>query len=221
MKTHLLILLAFTTGYCALTASLANNNTELELRGVCYFQNQWQFSIFNKKTTSSQWIYLNKKFHDILITDYDVDSSIATLSYKGKVLNLKIAKSNDTPIVVLNSAIHTQSVIADINQKVDEFRQGLSQILGTPDTGPRNNKEQQKLEQDVENAVADYRQQLMAATDKNQIPLGNISNDPRYHVTGVRRYNRVNSRIWASDHIEKYGIPDERRELIIDAPSND
>lgn len=177
-------------------------------------------SIKDQQNGSSVWLKVGQTYGVLKLQSFNSVNSTATLSYDGQLFELKISQYDGTPLVVINPEVHTEEILADINQKVEAYRKGLSQILATPDAGPRSSGEQQKLEQDIQNAVANYRQQLMVTTDQQPSPTS-ISDGIERHGLGVRRHNRVNSRIWASDHIEKYGEPDENGELIVDAPVSD
>jgi hypothetical protein len=199
----------------------SNLNQNYTLKGICNIDGTWMLSIKDNPNRQHFWLKVGQRFGDLHLHTFDPDSSTATLLYQEEEFTIALAESDNLPIMVISSRSLTFEQIEQIKKKVESHRQGLNQVLlATPKSGPRSLEARKKIEQDLENAVANYRQRLMSQAEDNSITnevstaakinaatVGTSSNE--VSIIGVKRRNRVNSRIWSSDHIKKHGMPED------------
>jgi len=198
LKTYLLhifiapiVLIATATGNTQLADTFA-------LKGVCKLDQKWMLSVQDNKNGYHLWMYVGQSRGSLKLLSYDSVSGSAQLSYQDQTFSLKLGKPSET--------------LTRIDKKTEAYRQGTQRLLEKPDSGARSQEAQQKLERDLEVSVANYRHRLLTKYIENTTdPIALASNGEagsELRITGGRRRNQVNSRIWASDHIEKHGLPE-------------
>ena len=198
-----------------------NLNQNYTLKGICNIDGTWMLSIKDNPNKQHFWLKVGQRFGDLHLLTFNPDSSTATLLYQQEEFTLALAEMENSPTMVISSRSLTFEQIEQIKKKVESHRQGLNQVLlATPKSGPRSLEARKKIEKDLENAVANYRQRLMSQAEDNFItnevsPVAKINaatagnSSKEVSIIGVKRRNRVNSRIWSSDHITKHGMPEE------------
>jgi hypothetical protein len=179
-----------------------------ELKGVCKLGETWMASVNFKEDDGSFWLKAGQRRGHLQLISYDPETYTAKFTYQDQVFELMIAEADASPIGVLGSTVLSNKEMAEVDRKVEAYRKGLKQILAAPETGPRDREKQLQLEQNLQKSVSDYRRRLVAAYDDNT-PSAEVGESSGQNEIWVRRRNRVNSRIWASDHIEKWGLPQE------------
>lgn len=221
MKPWLILYCLLYVALIAPASGRSNLNQNYTLKGICNIDGAWMLSIKDNPNRQHFWLKVGQRFGDLHLHTFNPDSSTATLLYQEEEFTLALAEKDNSPIMVISSRSLTFEQIEQIKKKVESHRQGLNQVLlATPKSGPRSLETRKKIEQDLENAVANYRQRLMSQAEDNFI-TNEVSTDAKINaaavgtsskevsIIGVKRRNRVNSRIWSSDHIKKHGMPEE------------
>lgn len=219
--------------FCILYATIvtvaaepSNLNQNYSLKGICNIDGTWMLSIKDRANNQHFWLKVGQRYGDLKLSAFNPEDTTATLLLQGYEFYLVLSEKENFPEKVIRSRQLKPDELKHINQQVEKYREELKRVLlATPKSGPRRPETQLMLEQDIENAVANYRQRLMSIPESDQtdeiIASTSSGNSDAPKIIGVKRRNRVNSRIWASDHIEKYGEPDDNGKLIIEAPVSD
>ena len=184
-----------------------------QMKGICKIKGDWMVSLFNTESGNRFWLRTGQSIGALQLTTFDDKTYTAHLSYNDEEFALMFDRPENRPQAVLLSIPQRHDQVAQIEEEVNAHREGLKRILVEPISGPRTSKAQAKLEKDLANMVTNYREQLIADLSRQESnPEATIllsSSEPRHGTVGIKRRNRVNSRIWASDHIEKHGMPEQ------------
>lgn len=186
-------------------------DTRVKLRGLAQLGESYVFSIHDTETKQSKWIESGQTFAGFTITGYDANRFIILGYYNNQLLQLSITESvlfkdflteGEKPLVCSGS---------EIKRLVNDFRN--QELEKLPD---ESEPLFYILKQSAENRIATYENNLLSLNQDNSVrnrasriedkttSLNNKS--PR--IIGQIRQNYVNSRIWASDHIEQFGLPE-------------
>lgn len=193
---------------CATTTELAQHYA---LKGICNLNDEWMLSIKDVRSGHHEWLQAGQSFGSLRLLSYDSESESAQLSYQDKTFSLRLAQNSHEPLSVVRSSTSPNDVLDLINKKAEAYRVDLHKQLIAGDPRVRSHEALRKLEKKLETSVANYKQRLLAEYDRdpnNTDVLTDVqaaNSGPR--ITGGRLRNRVNSRIWASDHIDKHGLP--------------
>lgn len=182
------------------------------LKGICNLEGQWMLSIKDNTNERHLWLRIGQRVGELRLNDYNPETGIATLAYQNHAFDLKLAESSHTPLRVLGSTTVSNDALNQINIKTEKYRQDVRKLLTTLAPESRTPEALAKLERDLEASVANYKQNLLAThNDTNTSELNNrVTADANpLLVTGVKRQNQINSRIWASDHIKIHGLQTE------------
>ena len=220
MKPWLILYCLLYVALIAPASGRSNLNQNYTLKGICNIDGTWMLSIKDNPNRQHFWLKVGQRFGDLHLHTFNPDSSTATLLYKEEEFTLALAEKDNSPIMVISSRSLTFEQIEQIKKKVESHRQGLNQVLlATPKSGLRSLEARKKIEKDLEDAVANYRQRLMSQAEDNfitnevspvaKINASTVGTSKEVSIIGVKRRNRVNSRIWSSDHITKHGMPEE------------
>ncbi|MDQ8193378.1 hypothetical protein QEH59_03010 [Coraliomargarita sp. SDUM461004] len=76
---------------------------EIEFRGVVKFNNNYQFSVFNKTEQKGYWIKENQAEGGISVRSYDADSRTITVNMNGRSERLTLMSVSDAPLPVVSS----------------------------------------------------------------------------------------------------------------------
>ena len=221
MKPWLILYCLLYVALIAPASGRSNLNQNYTLKGICNIDGTWMLSIKDNPKKQHFWLKVGQRYGDLHLYTFNPDSSTATLLYQEEEFTIALAEMDNSPIMVISSRSLTFEQREQVKKKVESHRQGLNQVLlATPKSGPNSLETRKKIEQDLDNAVANYRQKLMSEAEVNSI-TNEVSPDAKINaatvgtsnnevsIIGVKRRNRVNSRIWASDHIIKHGMPEE------------
>lgn len=179
------------------------------MSGICQLQGDWIVSISNAENGRRLWLRIGQSIEGLQFNSFDAETNTATLLYENEEFKLTLHDASDCSQAVARSEPLNQNQHKEIQDRVKEYQAGLQVLLREPADGPRSPKAQAKLKQDLANMVANYRDSLLTElTEQENATESSVSETKRNNISAKRR-NRVNSRIWASDHIEKHGHPIE------------
>jgi|GEM_PF-6498183 len=195
-----------------LTASHAHGTAlkNYQMSGTCQIGNDWIVSIFNTESGHRLWLRTGQSLGTLRFKSFDAATHTATLSYGEEEFRLQLTRPVDSPLDSAKSTAPEHRGLALIEQKVNEYKEGLLLLLADPASGPRTPEAQAKLKQNLANMVTNYRDSLMAEPSGQENAIETSNDSTRRSLIGIKRRNRINSRVWASDHIEKHGVPDQR-----------
>ena len=170
MKPWLILYCLLCVALIATASEHSNLNHNYTLKGICNIDGKWMLSIKDNPNRQHFWLKVGQRFGDLHLHTFDPDSSTATLLYQEEEFTIALAENDNLPIMVISSRSLTFEQIEQIKKKVESHRQGLNQVLlATPKSGPRSLETRKKIEKDLENAVANYRQRLMSQVEDNFI----------------------------------------------------
>jgi hypothetical protein len=213
MKKNALINLTVITTFSLLSTLLkANTDIPIEIRGLVNLNENYMFSVHDIKTNQSKWIRKGQVFKGFKVTDYDSTNFMVVGFYLNSKVRLALAESELE--LIFNSAVMDEEKqntysLAEIDYLVNNFRK--NEFAKLPD---ENEPLFYILKQSAENRIASYKNSLISfnrdelpenvepSIEDKTIPL---NNKPR--IGSQRKMNNVNSRIWASDHVEEFGLP--------------
>lgn len=206
-QTRLLLLLPL---IAVLNLSHGAPSDTYQMHATCQINGKWIVSILNIQNGQRFWLRSGQGIGDLKFHSFDGATHTATLSHLGENFSLKLNQATDSPQNVSTSVPAYTSRYAEVEHKVNLYRKGIMQMLEAPASGPRRPEAQSKLQRDLSNMVANYRASLInESAIKQEESLHSSVSDQDQKIIGIKRKNRVNSRIWASDHIEKHGLPIE------------
>jgi hypothetical protein len=182
---------------------------KFELSGVCKINGRYMVSLSDKNSGSGFWLQEGQSFGELMFNSFDAETKTAAFYAGNHGFELKLRRAEDIAVSVASSLRPNSFELQEIESKVGEYRKNLAPILAAPDSGSRTPEAQAKLEKDMEKMVTNYREQLIARLSAQAESSALQENAQASKVIGIKRRNRVNSRIWASDHIEKWGLPEE------------
>jgi hypothetical protein len=211
MKLHVNLVWISIVCVCFAPSSYAQYTyaERFELAGVCEINGRYMVSLSDKLSGAGFWLHEGQSFGDLKFNSFDANTKTAVFFSGDHSFELKLRRADDVVVSVVSSLQHDRSDLQEIESKVGEYRKGLKILLADPDSGPRPTEAQAKLEKDMANMVTNYRDQLIAGQSEEAESSALQENAQASKVIGIKRRNRVNSRIWASDHIEKHGLPEE------------
>lgn len=180
------------------------------LAGVCEINGRYMVSLSDKLSGAGFWLHEGQSFGDLKFNSFDANTKTAVFFSGDHSFELKLRRADDVVVVsVVSSLQHNHSDLQEIESNVREYSKSLKILLADPDSGPRPPEAQAKLEKEMKKMVTNYREQLIAGLSEQAESSALQENAQPSKVIGIKRRNRVNSRIWASDHIEKHGLPEE------------
>lgn len=162
----------------------------------------------------SEWISEGGVWGNIEFVEYDEESDSVLIRNHGKELRLELAKRSSLKANylqadrALNRATQASPHEREIMSKVDTYRSNEIAKIETLDPRLRN-----RLKKSVERRAFSYEQHLRLkladSSSEQNIENTQVPNESKPLIIGSqRKVNQVNSRIWASDHIEEFGTPD-------------
>lgn len=182
---------------------------KFELAGVCEIDGRYIVSLSDKSSGAGFWLQEGQNFGELMFKSYDANTKTAIFFSGDHSFELKLRRTDDTVVSVASSLRPNRSDVQEIESKVREYSKSLKILLIDPDSGPRPPEAQAKLEKEMKKMVTNYREQLIAGLSEQAESSALQENAQASTRIGIKRRNRVNSRIWASDHIEKHGLPEE------------
>ncbi len=196
-----------------LCVSEASPDIPIKVRGLAKLGGNYIFSIQETATNKSKWIEKNQAFSGFKVIDYDEISLTIKGLYNDQAIMLTLVESELTTIATKTKSggkgkqiVYSQ---VEINQLVHDFKQ--KEFTKLP-----NEKDPlfHILRQSAENRIHSYKNHLLSLNGNNlteniefvtEEKTESSRNKPR--IGSQRKQNSVNSRIWASDHIEEFGLP--------------
>lgn len=211
MKLHLnLVLISIVCAFFAPSSNAQFTYVEkFELAGVCKINGRYMVSLNDKTRGAGFWLQEGQSLGELKFNSFDANTKTAVFSSGNHSFELKLRRAEGVVVSVVSSLHPNRSDLQEIESKVSEYSKGLKLLLADPDSGPRLSHAQAKLDKDIEKMVTNYRNQLIAGLSKEAESSLLQENSQASEVIGIKRRNRVNSRIWASDHIKKHGLPTE------------
>lgn len=201
---HLLCFLLASASHAQFTPA-----EKFELAGVCEIDGSFMVSLSDKVSGAGFWLHEGQSLGELKFNSFDANTKTAVFSSGDHSFELKLRRAEDVGVSVVFSLRPNRSDLQEIESKVSEYSKGLKILLADPESGPRPPEAQAKLEKDMEKMVKNYRDQLIAGQSEQAESSALHENAQASKGIGIKRRNRVNSRIWASDHIEKHGLPEQ------------
>jgi hypothetical protein len=177
------------------------------MSGTCQVGEDWLVSILDTESGHRFWLRTGQSFGALKFKSFDAATHMATLLYGEEEFWLQLARAEDNPLGLATSTASQHGSSGRIEHKVNEYREGLLLLLAEPASGARTPEAQATLKRNLSTLVTNYRASLMAEPSGQDKAIETSSNNSHRRLIGIKRRNRVNSRIWASDHIEKHGVP--------------
>lgn len=179
------------------------------LRGIFEFNNRLQFSVQNQETGQSGWIAQGRDFAGLQLESYDHSMQQAHGSYLGRpvVLDLQTPKYG---LLLWSENAETKDPLPETEQSIAQLQRALYDQLPSED-----NPLHTPMRQSIDNRIASMRASLTDSGTYNQKSPELSSTVIESNIARANlpiRRNRVNSRIWASDHIKIHGQPSELTE---------
>jgi len=212
---YALVLSTATLPLTLASKTLGNNKSQgipYEIRGFCELPNTSLFSIRNLETGGSRWVEIGQQHGTITVMDYNRGTGLFRAVYQESEVFLKL-QTPDIWAKPVNAAFAgTEEILTQ--QKVDSLIDAYSREL--TETLPReSHKLHGAMKIAANNRLNAYKTELQGALERQQsssvkIDTENKGPDPKPSIRNLRETNKVNARIWASDHIREHGEPDER-----------
>lgn len=196
-----------------------------EIRGIVELNRTLRFSVRDQINERTRWLDQNQTYLELTLLGYDPTKQRVIAEYRGAPISLPLVLADNTSIpVVTNLAIPLaidEATEKEIASKVAIYRTSEMEKLSKVNPHLRS-----VMAKSSENRVSIYAESLRAAAlqeARHSTALAKVESpskleaameqDRRKNVRigSLRTRNTVNSRIWASDHIEKFGTPKEAR----------
>jgi hypothetical protein len=204
------VLLCLTGLFVSISQITSAGPEHLSLHGIFEFQNQLHFSLKSKQTGRSGWIAVNKDFEGLRLVTYDSAKRQAYGLYLGEQVTIKLPNPKFHGLIVSMDAEDDPFPI-ETGQSITELQRSLYSQL--PE---KNNPLHGLMKQSIDNRISSLkaslnRSQNTAAEAITEVAANSINEAVRLAAANapIRTRNRVNSRIWASDHIEIHGLSSE------------
>jgi hypothetical protein len=182
----------------------------IEWRGVVDLGNGPCFSLYETGSGSSGWFRLMQSNGRIYVQGYDSQKKRLSLEYLGQKIEVSLHQSDGKPLALpwSQSKYFQPDTLgeAEIAKQVEQFR--IEQYASIPRTTPAL---AQALQRSAENRINAFERGLHnKKTEGNESVSVREVEQPRIiaRLGSQRKKSTVNSRIWASDHIEKHGMPE-------------
>jgi len=198
----------YLVGALTINITLVGSESDFLLRGIFQTAKVVHFSIESHATGRKGWIAANKDFEGLTLESYDSVNRIAHGMRNGVSFELPLLKPEgftNTRLLDLNtdpalSAAEKEAATQAYKRAVYSELPPVNHFLYSP------------MKQAADNRVATYRQALnsqkaLKASADFIVPNPELT-DVATPIPRPRIRNRVNSRIWASDHIEIHGLPE-------------
>ena len=209
LRTHIACLSIGSLCASPMDASVnINEGVPIEIRGIMAYQGQYQFSVYNEQTRASSWVAINQSFAGIQIHAYDPQNMKIHASYGGQEVTLSLARHSQRPNIIQiyreeeleENSLPSISSKAEIPALVAAYEEAQLETLPEA-THPLY----ELLKQTTANRVQSYKGELEASLNpKPEATASELS----ARIRSQRGRNNVNSRPWASDHIELHGAPE-------------
>ncbi|MFL2832375.1 MAG: hypothetical protein ACJ0BK_02030 [Coraliomargaritaceae bacterium] len=110
---------------------------EIEFRGLFKMNDQYQFSLFNKRDQKSYWLKENEAAaQGISVRNYDSGSNSLTVSMSGRTERITLIAANSSPLPVVASV--SPPINTNGNAKQPGLPPGPQNIAKTSNNSPRN-----------------------------------------------------------------------------------
>lgn len=207
LKKHYLALALVILSATSAQQVSANSEGDYILRGVYKTNTKMLFSIESRITGRKGWVPANRTFEGLVLDRYDNHTMVAHGTLNEQSYTLPLLKSNGysrATLVQFSDAgpLGTQTIDAAVKAYTTQTYNELP---------PKNHPLYAPMKLSADNQITSFRQALknpQVSSDTNQQPTA----QPAAQTTTAKplaiRRNRVNSRIWASDHIELHGLPE-------------
>jgi len=190
-----------------------------KFHGILILGNEILISVHSNNNGGSRWVPIGGQFHGLKILDYDRDKKSILASYNNSVLWLplhepaevrseqvqkKAGKKHEiSEVENIKDGINEIPLQIILDRKVNNYKMALyDQML--PQNHQYSKEKTSQIETTINSRIIDYTKNLRKKM--NDINAGKSHTVP----IGVARpkEGRVETRIWASDHIEIHGAPD-------------
>ena len=188
---------------------IGNKDVPVEIHGLVKLGEDYIFSVHHAETNQSKWIRKNQTFNGFVVIDYDPINSVVSCLYDDQTIRLTLIESKLTPTTsVPNEEITATYNPAEIRHLVGEFQK--KEFARLPD------KEEPLyflLKQAAKNRIYSYESSLLSRNQNKETSnselvtrkkVSSANHEPR--IGSQRTRNNVNSRIWAADHVEQFGL---------------
>ncbi|MGJ8638845.1 MAG: hypothetical protein ACSHYA_05590 [Opitutaceae bacterium] len=181
-----------------------------QVRGYCELVDTSLFSITDLRTGGSRWVKSNQVFDEITILSFDLRTGLFAALYQGREVYLKLKDAGESTgrIASWDQPQDEAPLTASrIEQLVNEHERTLMSQL--PE---KTHRLHAPMKVSINNQLIAYKaelyQELEEQTSIEQAtPSAEPASDLKPRIGSLRESNEVNSRIWASDHIEIHGEP--------------
>jgi hypothetical protein len=178
------------------------------LSGIFDFENRLQFSIKHQETGRSGWIAQGRDFEGLQLESYNNSKQQAHGSYMGRPITLDL-QTQKYSLLLWSEFPQTTEPLPETEQSIAELQRSLYDQLPPP-----GNPLHIPMQQSIDNRIASMRASLVDIDtnpkESPELPVNSIENTIEGAKLPIRTRNRVNSRIWASDHIKIHGLPSEQ-----------
>lgn len=186
-----------------------------ELKGICNLHDQWMASIHNNSTGGGNWLKAGQKIGNLTFEDFDQTTELARFSYKSEVFTLSLKANNESTFSTMLTSKLPAQALEEIESKVADYESGIKKILLDPDKIPSDSNALAKRVKEITTLVSNYREKLINEHQSQlETALTLNSSDNTNIGLQIRKRNRVNSRIWASDHVRDHGAPEGAEYLV-------
>lgn len=190
-------------------AKKIDSNVPYEIRGYCQLADSSLFSVKDLQTGGSRWVEKNQPFGAITMLNFDSKEKLFTAVYQGREVYLKIRESDNIPLFVLGAepTSKQQLTTLKVEQLVKEHERNLMNNL--PEETHRLHS---VMRVSMNNKVNAYKADLDSKLEKQSTTdmaadTNQVASNVKPRIGNLHKSNAVNSRIWASDHIEFHGEP--------------
>jgi hypothetical protein len=180
-----------------------------KVSGYCEFNGNLMFSISDLRTGGSRWLSRAQVYNDLQLLEFDTHQQAFKAIYRGQEVYLHLKKTNDATVVLPQSPPLQEETLSPsrIKQLVSELETKL--IAGLPE---ESHKLHTAMKTSIQNRIAAYESSMIAKQMRQAEGNGHehetfSGKQVKPMIGSLRQENRINSRVWASDHIEIHGEP--------------
>ena len=179
------------------------SNNHFCLRGIFELNKQLYFSVESRFTGNNQWIAADKEFEGLTLEQYDQTKQEALGTFDQKPIKLRLFLND-------NHLAYDPLTISDskkLERAIETYKKNQYQNLPN-----QNSALYLPMKQAADNRIGELQMLPNQSTNSlrtetsTAIEVSSLEN-PSQVINKPKLRNRVNSRIWASDHIETHGLP--------------
>jgi hypothetical protein len=207
LKKHSLAVALIILSITSVQQVPASSEGDYILRGVYQTNTKLLFSIESRISGRRGWVAANRAFEGLVLDSYDSHSMVANGTLNEKVFTLPLHQASRYSRATLAHFTNAGPLGAKaIEEAVKAYATTTFNELP-----PKNHPLYAPMKLSADNQITSFRQALEAPQTSPETATRETAQTEATTITAepvaIRR-NRVNSRIWASDHIELHGLPE-------------